>query len=59
MDINQALEKYKDEAIEFLIELLKYKTVLDEPKPDAPFGEELKKALDYLLLYAKKMALKF
>lgn len=54
MDINQALEKYKDETIEFLIELLKYKTVLDEPKPDAPFGEELKKALDYLLEYAKK-----
>lgn len=55
MDFNQALDNYKDEALNLLSELLKFKTVLDkyDPKSPAPFGKELKKALDYLLSYAK------
>lgn len=47
----ELIEKYKDEAVELLRNLVSYASVLDEYKPnsDAPFGLENKKVLNFLL----------
>ncbi len=38
-----------------LTKLISYKSVLGNPEPDAPFGKEVKNALDYFLETAKTM----
>ena len=50
------IEKYLEEGLLLLSKLISYKTVLDhfDPKKDAPFGEENKHALKFILEYAKK-----
>ena len=47
---------YKKAGIELLSKLISYASVLEEfdPESDAPFGEENKKALEFILDYAKK-----
>ena len=47
---------YKKAGIELLSKLISYASVLEEfdPESDAPFGEENKKALEFILNYAKK-----
>lgn len=54
--MKNTIMKYKDEAIKILSDLISFETVLDEYNPlsDAPFGEENKKALHYLLNLAEK-----
>lgn len=49
------VEDYIEEGLLLLSKLISFKTVLSqfEPKGDAPFGEENKKALRFLLEYAK------
>ena len=53
--MKNTIMKYKDEAIKILSDLISFETVLDEYNPlsDAPFGEENKKALHYLLNLAE------
>lgn len=50
------IEKYLEEGLLLLSKLISYKTVLErfDPKKDAPFGEENKQALKFILEYAKK-----
>ena len=52
----ELFEKEKKKGLEILKKLISFKTVLDEYKEnsDAPFGEENKKALEYILDVAKK-----
>ena len=46
---------YEQEALFLLSKLISFKTVLEkfDPKSNTPFGLENKKALDFLLEYAK------
>lgn len=48
--------KYKEEGIQILKKLISFQTILKEfdPKSDAPFGIENKKALEYILSIAEK-----
>ncbi|MDE5545990.1 MAG: dipeptidase PepV [Anaeroplasmataceae bacterium] len=50
------VDQYVEEGLLLLSKLISYKTVLEEynPKSDAPFGEENKHALKFILEYAKK-----
>lgn len=50
------VEKYLEEGLLLLSKLISYKTVLEhfDPKKEAPFGEENKHALKFILDYAKK-----
>ena len=56
MDFKKLAESKREEAIEVLKELVSFKSVLDEYKPnsDAPFGIEAKRALEYMLNMAEK-----
>lgn len=49
-------KKYQEEGIELLKKLIAFPTIIDEYRPnsDAPFGEENKKALEFLLDQATK-----
>lgn len=49
-------KKYQEKGLELLKKLVSYPTILQEyqPNSDAPFGEENKKALNYLLNYAQE-----
>lgn len=49
------VDQYVEEGLLLLSKLISYKTVLEEykPKSDAPFGEENKHALKFMLEYAK------
>ncbi len=47
-----------DLFIDHLATLISYKTVLSEPKKDAPFGIENKKALDFFLSLARSFGFK-
>ncbi|MGM9969841.1 MAG: dipeptidase PepV [Anaeroplasma sp.] len=55
MEFKELYSKYKIKAFEILKNLISYKTILTDynPDSDAPFGEENKKALEYLLDLAK------
>lgn len=54
--MNYDVEKYLEEGLLLLSKLISFKTVLENynPKGDAPFGEENKHALKFILEYAKK-----
>ena len=58
MDFN--IEKYKESALLLLSKLISFKTVLDrfDPKSEAPFGEENRRALHFILEYAKNEGFK-
>lgn len=53
--MNFNVEDYLEEGLLLLSKLISFKTVLDQydPKSEAPFGEENKKALRFLLEYAQ------
>lgn len=55
-NIENVIKNYREEAKEMLGELVSFKSVLEEyrPESDAPFGVENKKALAYLLAKAEK-----
>lgn len=53
------IEKYKNDEINLLKELIKYKSVSEETNEEnAPFGEECKKVLEYVLKVAEGMGFK-
>ena len=55
-NINELINKYKEEAVKLTSDLVAFESVLDEfnPDSDAPFGIENKKALEYILDLASK-----
>lgn len=57
---DEYIENKKDEIINTICELIKYKSISLEDSiiPDAPFGIECKKALDYTLELGKKLGFK-
>ena len=58
MDFKKLAYEKKEELLNILSKLINFESVLDEYKPnsDAPFGQENKKALEYILAEAKKEA---
>lgn len=52
--LDSSLESYHQEMIEELQKLLRYKTVGGIPVPQAPFGEEIGNALNYIMELGKK-----
>ena len=56
MEIKNYIEENKNNIIDTLSNLISYKSVSVETNdPEKPFGEECKKALDYILELGKKM----
>ena len=53
MNIDNIVEKYKDEIINNLADLVSYQSVAGEKKENAPFGEENAKCLNRALEIAK------
>lgn len=55
-NLKEIIEKYKDEAIQMVADLVAFESVLDEFKPEslAPFGIENKRALEFFLDKAQK-----
>lgn len=48
------MEKYRDDIVNTVTELVKFKSVSEKTEDkNAPFGEECKKALDYILELGK------
>lgn len=57
IDFKKLAQDYKEEALKTLSDLISYKSVLDEYRPnsDAPFGQGCKEALDYILNKGRKL----
>lgn len=53
--IDAYIDNHKDEMIDVLREVLHIPSTEGEPAPGAPFGAEVKKALDYMLKKADEM----
>lgn len=49
------MNAYKENALNTLAKLVSFKTVKGQPQINAPFGEELKKCLDYFLDLGKSL----
>ena len=47
--VDQWIETHKQETIAALQGAVRIPSVLDEPAPGAPFGTEIRRALDYFL----------
>ena len=58
MTIKDSVKKYKDEMIDNLSRLVSYKSVLDTPIENAPYGKENAKCLNEFLTIAKNYGLK-
>ena len=58
MNIKEIVEQRKDDIISTTQEIIKIKSVEDEPKEGMPFGEGPYKALEYALNLAKQMGFK-
>lgn len=56
--IDRFVDEHKDEMIAFLQDVLHIPSVEGKPAKDAPFGIEVKKALDFMLNGAEKMGFK-
>lgn len=53
------MEKYRDEIIKTVMDLIRFKSVSEKSEnPLEPFGSECKKALDYILDLGKKLGFK-
>ncbi len=55
MDLNHIVESYKDEIIRSTQELVAIPSVEGEPKSGKPFGENVYRALDYVLTLGKRL----
>ncbi|MDK2954156.1 dipeptidase PepV [Kosmotoga sp. DU53] len=53
--IDEIVLELRDKIVESVSELLKIPSVEGTPKPDAPFGEDVKKALDYALKLSESL----
>ncbi|WP_330112120.1 dipeptidase PepV (plasmid) [Cetobacterium somerae] len=58
MDLQKEVLFYNDEAINSLVEVIKRKSVKKIEKDGAPFGTDMKVALEYFLDLGKKLGLK-
>jgi succinyl-diaminopimelate desuccinylase len=58
MEINKRADELKDDMIKSIQEVVKIKSVLDEPKPGKPFGEGVNKALEKALEIAEELGFK-
>lgn len=56
--MNQIIDSMKKEMLETLCNWIRIPSCKGEPKPGAPFGEEVRKALDLALSDAQKMGFK-
>lgn len=54
-DYQKILESYETEMIQTLRELIRIKSVVEEPKKDAPFGEGVEKAFQYMMEKSREM----
>ena len=57
-EITKILDSYQDELTESLQELIQYKSVQGEPEEGRPFGSEVGKCLERMLITADKMGMK-
>ncbi|WP_029687811.1 dipeptidase PepV [Thermoanaerobacter sp. A7A] len=55
MDLNSYIDNMRDDIIKSVQELVKIKSVQDEPKPGMPYGEGVAKALDKALEIAQSL----
>lgn len=55
MDLNRIVESYRDEIIRSTQELVAIPSVEGEPQPGKPFGEDVYRALDYVLTLGKRL----
>jgi len=55
MDLNRIVESYREEMIRSTQELVAIPSVEGEPQPGKPFGENVYKALDYMLTLGKEL----
>ncbi|KHO62886.1 putative diguanylate cyclase [Thermoanaerobacter sp. YS13] len=55
MDLNSYIDNMRDDIIKFVQELVKIKSVQDEPKPGMPYGEGVAKALHKALEIAQSL----
>lgn len=55
MNIDELVQSYKDEMIISLSELVRIKSVYDEPKPGRPFGNGVYEALQYMLNAGRRL----
>lgn len=51
--INRILDSYKAEMIDNLSKLIRIKSVTDESRPGAPFGEGIRKSLEFVMNMGK------
>ncbi|MGB9680369.1 MAG: dipeptidase PepV [Thermoanaerobacteraceae bacterium] len=58
MEINSYIDNMKDDLIKAVQEVIKIKSVQDEPKPGMPYGEGVAKALDKALEIAQNLGFK-
>ncbi|MFO7154395.1 MAG: dipeptidase PepV [Caldicoprobacter oshimai] len=55
MDLNHIIESYRDEIIRSTQELVAIPSVEGEPQPGKPFGEDVYRALDYVLTLGRRL----
>lgn len=55
MNINQSVEKYKNDIIKHTQELIRIKSTEKQGMPGKPFGEEVNQALEYVLKLSEDM----
>lgn len=58
MELNKKIDELKEEIIKSTQEIIKIKSVEDEPKDGMPFGEGVNRALEYALKISKKLGFK-
>ncbi|MBQ4347456.1 MAG: Sapep family Mn(2+)-dependent dipeptidase [Firmicutes bacterium] len=58
LDIGKEMDKYKDEMLFHLTELLKIESVRSDALSGKPFGENIHRALDYMLKLSESFGLK-
>lgn len=54
MDFDKIIDRYKDEIIEKVRDVVKFRSVEDEAKEGMPFGEEVDKTFKYILNLSKE-----
>lgn len=56
--LNEKIQEMKDEMLDSIRESVAICSVRGEPEPDAPYGREVKKALDHALALGERMGFK-
>lgn len=58
MELNKKIDELKEELIKSTQEIIRIKSIEDEPKNGMPFGEGVNRALEYALKISKKLGFK-